>query len=528
MQLYLERASVLHNLRLTSSRLKDFSDAVAHRNMSLIDDEVHEQITYRLAERLIDPSDKICHYVRNLHVVNFKGDTESYCLNHSLITDCLEHAQRLGSFSWESDAPMPVKTLEVLRHRFPTAQVCAKIRTTDKTLLSSAQLHRLEISIPCLNFYGDYSISLFGALKQALLRLDSLRQLSIDTHIDANIERLDGNALDHLQIPLHPGEKLPALVALELRSKNYAFDVDHCNQLRASVDCNKLQRLILGSSDAGIFFETFQGATPSLTHLDVSYASSKNDPRHRRLGALAGFVSELTSLKRLVFRCDELDLRADFPKMLAEKHGCTLVDLSLQAIQENSGGPTFAGNIRKFLWKFTNMQRLDMAFPDVRSYHRRPDCEGYQWGVSWHFVQHLETVMLTILQEANHFSFVPPLPSLRNANLSIRSPPSEGSLYAFIDKHAHCAICHLWTTFVDHPKSQLETLSIRFWRWEMTGRQTSLEELIYDTTRLRGQLLVKIRHHREIPRVVYREVWEDRWDRRTLTAFEVTKPHPLP
>jgi hypothetical protein len=381
-QLYLKRASVLQNLCLTSSRLEEFSDAVAHRNVSLIDDAGHGQITYRLAERLTDSSDKICHYVRNLSVVEFKGDVESYCLNHALITECLEHAQQLDSFSWESDTPIPGKTLQVLRQRFPRVQLCAKIRTIDKMLLSSAKLHPLDISIPCLDFYGDYSISLFGALKHALLHIVSLRQLSVDTHIDAKVERLNGNALDRLQIPLHTGEKLPALVALELRSKSYAFDMDHCKQLCASIDCNKLQRLVLGSSNTSVFFEIFQGAIPSLTHLDISYASSKDDPRHHRLESLTGFVSGLTSLKSLVFRCDELDLRADFPKMLTDKHGSTLVDLSLQALQEHPRGPMFAGNIRKFLWKFMNLQRLDMAFPDIRSYHRCPDCESYQWGVS--------------------------------------------------------------------------------------------------------------------------------------------------
>lgn len=382
MQLYLERAFVLQSLRLTSPRLKDFSDAVAHRTVSLIDNEGHEQITYRLAERLTDASDKIGHYVRNLNVVDFKGDTESYCLNRTLITRCLEHVQRLDSFRWESDPPIPDKALQVLRQRFPRAQLCAKVRTIDRTLLSSPQLHRLDISIPCLSFHGDYIISLFGALKHALLHLASLRQLSVDTHFDANVERSHGNALDRAQIPLQAGEKLPGIVALELRSKNYAFDLEHCKQLRASIDCHKLQRLVLGSSNTSVFFRIFQGAIPNLTHLDVSYASSKDDPRHRRLEALADCLAELDLLKSLVFRCDELDLRAYLPKMLSDKHGSTLVDLSLQALQENSEGPAFTGNIRKFLWNFTNLQRLNMAFPDIRSYHRCPDCEGYQCGVS--------------------------------------------------------------------------------------------------------------------------------------------------
>lgn len=381
-QLYLERAYVLGSLRLTSLRLKEFSDAVAHRTVFLIDDEDHEQLTYRLAERLTDPSDKLCHYVRNLAVIKFKGDAESYCLNHALVTKSLEHAQRLDSFKWESDAPISGKTLQVLRQRFPRAQLCAQVRIIDKVLLTSTQLHRLDVSIPCLNFSGDYSISLFGAFKHALLHIDSLRQLSVDTHVDADVEKSDGNALDRLQIPVLASEKLPALFALDLRSKNYAFDVNHCKHLRASMDCNKLQRLAVGSSNTSAFFEIFQGATPSLTHLDVSYASSMNDARHRHLEPLAGFVARLNPLKGLVFRCDKLDLRADFPKILADKHGSTLVDLSMQAIQENLGGPLFSGNIRKFLWRFTNLQHLNIAFPDIRSYHRCADCEGYQWGVS--------------------------------------------------------------------------------------------------------------------------------------------------
>lgn len=62
----------------------------------------------------------------------------------------------------------------------------------------------------------------------------------------------------------------------------------------------------------------------------------------------------------------------------------------------------------------------------------------------------------------------------------------------------------------------------------MTGRQTNLKELIYDTTRLRGKLLVKVRYHREIPVTMYREIWEDRLDRRTLRAFEATEASCLP
>ncbi|KAF2622080.1 hypothetical protein BU25DRAFT_415608 [Macroventuria anomochaeta] len=500
--LYLERVTILQSLRLTSLRLKDFADAVAHRNLLLIDDEVHEQITYRLAERLTDASDKICHYVRDLRVINFQGDEKSYCLNVALIADCLSHINRLDSFSWSCDAPISPRILDVLQQCFPRAQLCANVRLVDQTLFSTAQLHRLEISVPCTDLSGADSISLFRSLKQALLQLSGLRHLLLDTHRDVNTDRMEGAVIGCLQVPFEPGDRMPSLVSLKLRSRSYAFDEDHCKRLLASMDNEKLQHLTLGSQNPTNFFKVFLGSLPHLTNLEISYASLKDDSSHLRLKACSEFVAALASLRELVLRCDDLDLRADFPKMLTDVHGPNLRHLSLQARQEHIEGPVYCGNIRKFLWKFSNLRSLDMDFPDIRSYHRCPDCEGYQWG------------------ESNHFSFVPPLPSLRNVQLSIRAPFSECSLFMYVNKHAHCAICHLWTTFVDQPDSGLETLSIRFWRWE-SGRETRLRELIYDTTRLRGRLTVKVRHHREVPAVVYKEVWEKRWDRRVLVAFEV-------
>jgi hypothetical protein len=123
------------------------------------------------------------------------------------------------------------------------------------------------------------------------------------------------------------------------------------------------------------------------------------------------------------------------------------------------------------------------------------------------------------VQDDFQFSFIPPLPSLSDVNLSIRVRSSEQPLIITINKHAHCAIRYLWTTFANKPDSQLETLSIRFWRWE-TGRTTELKEVFYDTMRLRGRLTIKIRHNREIPVAVYDEVYEEKEDGLTLVRFE--------
>ena len=123
------------------------------------------------------------------------------------------------------------------------------------------------------------------------------------------------------------------------------------------------------------------------------------------------------------------------------------------------------------------------------------------------------------MQNDSKFSFIAPLPSRSDLNLSVRVRSSEQPLITTINKHAHCAIRYLWSTFASKPDSQLETLSLRFWRWE-TGRTTELKEVFYDTMRLRGRLTIRVRHSREIPVTVYNEVRVDQEDGNMLVRFD--------
>lgn len=381
-QLHLERYHLLQTLRCTSLRLKDFADAVAHRTLSLVDDEAHEQITYRLTERLKDPSDKLCHYVRDLRVVGFKGDDESYCLNTALILDCVRRAYRLNTFTWDCDQPISKQALDILHQHSPEVQVYAKITLLDHNLLQTPRLYRLEVSVPLTDLYDDQCVSLLSNLKPALLQLPSLRHLGIDTHPNTNIDISRDIAPHELQIPLDLGDKLPSLASLQFRSKHYTFNDDHCKRLLTSMDCERLQRLTIGSPNPISFFEHFAGKLSGLTYLNISYASSPNDPRHLRLAACTKFVAKLNSLRELVFCFDKLDLRSDFARMLQDVHGPHLVHLSLHARFAHIAGPELCGNLRKFLFKFTSLKYLDMVFPDILSYHRCLDCEGYNWEVS--------------------------------------------------------------------------------------------------------------------------------------------------
>ncbi|KAF9699845.1 hypothetical protein EKO04_002678 [Ascochyta lentis] len=485
--LYLERAIVLQHLRCISTRLRNFADAVTYKALSLIDDEAHEQITYRRAERLTDASDKISHFVRDLHIVAFRGDDESYCLNTRLITECLNRLQRLDSFSWECDAPISNNILYILKQRFPRAQLCTRVRYPDQNTLSLPQLFRLHVSIPCADLSGRDSISMFRPLKQALLRLPNLRHLLLDTHFDIDVNRMEGAAMGSLQLPLEPGDALPPLESLGFCSTRYNFSEQHCLDLLASIDCKKLRQLKLTPPTPIHFFHVFLGNLPHLTHLEVSDASNRYDPQYFRRRACSDFIAGLKSLQKLVIRCNELDLESGFSKMLVDVHGPSLRHLSIQARQDDYYSPTYMGCIRETLSHFTNLQSLDMALPDIQTSHHCPDCDGYQWG------------------EPTTIWIPPPLPHLRHVNLSMRAPTTEQSLFEHVNKHAHCATRRLWKTFTEDPGTNLETFSLRLWRWE-TGRSTRVNELIYDTTRLHERIVTKIRHNHDVPTTVYKEV----------------------
>ena len=123
------------------------------------------------------------------------------------------------------------------------------------------------------------------------------------------------------------------------------------------------------------------------------------------------------------------------------------------------------------------------------------------------------------MQNDSKFSFIAPLPSLSDLNLSVRVRSSEQPLITTINKHAHCAIRYLWSTFASKPDSQLETLGVRFWRWE-TGRTTELKEVFYDSMRLRGRMTIRVRQNREIPVTVYNEVRVEQEDGNVLVRFD--------
>jgi hypothetical protein len=147
------------------------------------------------------------------------------------------------SFSWDCDTPIPAEILGTLQQRFPKAQLHANVRSTHPILLSSTQLYRLHVSVPCGDISGAHAVSMFRVIKQALMRLPNIRHLHIDTHYDPSTLRLLGATLECLQLPLELGDRLPVLKTLgSLVQAIYLIVtiVCSCSSLYSARNCSSL------------------------------------------------------------------------------------------------------------------------------------------------------------------------------------------------------------------------------------------------------------------------------------------------
>jgi hypothetical protein len=149
---------------------------------------------------------------------------------------------------------LPIALLDVLHQRHPHAQLCVSSNNLDYALVSSSQLHRLAVSVPCSDVVNPESVAPFEQLRRVLLQSHSLRELSIDVHQDVRLREPsrvgieetglnaykdnDGlspiKAVNLIQIPLDQVDRLPSLEVLILKARTYSLDREHCERLYVS------------------------------------------------------------------------------------------------------------------------------------------------------------------------------------------------------------------------------------------------------------------------------------------------------
>jgi hypothetical protein len=432
----------------------------------------------------------------------------------------------------------------------------------DQAVISSSQLHRLSISIPCSDIIVPKSVAPFKQLRDVLLQSPTLRALTVDVHLDLdlreaaeeqveetifseeaqystgqsyneslartpeNIAACDEPSTTHsvnrIQIPLEPTDWVSSLEYLAVKARTYVFDHEHCINLQRCMDWTRLKQLTLGPPNPESFFKAFTSRLPQLEFLEISYHFV---PTHRYpsldracLIECSRFISSLSKLKALTVRCDQLDLTQPFWHELAATHGERLQSLSVQPLHDRLEAPICQGAVFNLLRPFTALRTLNLA---TRLSPLAPGFSCKDCSAPCHAkvrMQATGTDMHLRKQNSEYIKTIPFIASLETLRLSIRIFPNpDRSLHECIAAHAHCVTRQLWTMYSDQPSSNnLRAFNIEFWRWKTPSShidKTSLVEndyldkIEFESTRKGPQLVVKAWDYRKTIITTYDELW---------------------
>jgi len=264
---------------------------------------------------------------------------------------------------------MPKEVLDAFHKHRPNTRLYVKTKTFDPILLSSPQLYSLEFSVACQNRFSSETLSLFRRLKNILLQSRGLRILSLDIHQDPYFRRLLLGEVDKgsLNLPFELGDKMPPLEELTIKTRDYNFDSDHCEQWLNCMDWTRLRRLSFGLHHLGDFIAGLIGQTPKLQSLGFGYCGvMPKDLGDVRVVADAEsrntieFVRSIKSLKELIIRCRSVLLDQPLWRYIAEKHGSSLTHLCIRDWNEYPVNTVPLDSLDLLSSYFPHLQQLDV------------------------------------------------------------------------------------------------------------------------------------------------------------------------
>ncbi|KAH7061653.1 hypothetical protein BKA63DRAFT_573366 [Paraphoma chrysanthemicola] len=547
-----ERSLMLDQLRLISKRFIFFADSVLCRSIVLEEDnDAQEQATYRFIERILDPTDALRRYVRSLVVRSFKGDDASSCMNSQLLLQCVQCIAKLDSFSWNAEIPVPAGLLKALETRHPCAQLCISLRRLDDTVIIPTQLHRLSVNVPCSDIVHPDTTIAFEHLRNVLVHCNGLKAFCFDVHQEHQLHQVDrwvpdkeahthqddrrtrpaydpvpvqaasdptvgiestsSKTLNRVQIPLRNTDHLPTLGELCLGARTYVLDHAHSVDLLRCMDWTRLKKLALGPSNPASFFRTFTARLPLLETLDISFHAEPQSyypyTRQASLEHCSEFIAKLYNLKDLIIRCNVVEPSNAFWHNLVSDQGERLQSLSIQARNDGLDAPDYQSGLGQMLSCFTALTTLELAIHVSQFFCS--DCLVCEQ--PWHTAT------------CDYAKTLPIIPSLKHLQVSFKTHSGDArALHSSVVDPAHSITQALWSSYSALSANgdfELDIVRIRYWRWEApsahhdereTFHNAYINEVVFDSRRVGGYLVVKARDNQRRLTTRYTETWFSR------------------
>jgi hypothetical protein len=207
------------------------------------------------------------------------------------------------------------RVLDLLQETHPSAKLHIvlrdrKLTSLSNTLLSSPQLHSLDISIYCVRSTMVYGHSELAFIKNCLgpsLKVLRLSMIHPSTYEDrARIVDWDSVQEGPMNFDWQLDSHVPALEELTLQYESYDLDPAHCNMWAQITSWQQLQRLDLGMGSPRHLFVALTNRVPNLKYLAFWIRSSRNStwdlhPLRFGLPALAAFLASINELHDVYF-----------------------------------------------------------------------------------------------------------------------------------------------------------------------------------------------------------------------------------
>ncbi|KAL8752372.1 MAG: hypothetical protein Q9199_005791 [Rusavskia elegans] len=218
----------LRNLGCVSRFCKSLVDPVLYRSVELRDKLRHGHTTTKVLFRLLDPTDSLSEYVRDLKVASdllidpSKGrhfrnqDTARPSDLERIITRLVS----LSSISWDLNPDIPRPILSILEQQWPYIKLSVTnydCSETNLSLLATPLLHSLRFKAtpgPTGTYDKLDGYSKMPELREIMLNAPNLRKLHIT--FAAYWTNRNAAAPHIIQMPLRPTDRLPPLHELTL------------------------------------------------------------------------------------------------------------------------------------------------------------------------------------------------------------------------------------------------------------------------------------------------------------------------
>ncbi|KAF2827321.1 hypothetical protein CC86DRAFT_291154 [Ophiobolus disseminans] len=323
------------NIRLVSRACRNESEYLFFRSVALYDDT---RIAKTFSMELISRIELLGKHVRHLTIGPFADEEWFYFTLTPLLEDVLKSLETLQSLTWNSERAIRPDILRTFHERHPSAklQLMLKDRSLtplSSTLLSSPQLHSLDISIYCVRGSATCGHSEAEFIKQSIAK-SSLKVLSLAVKSLASpIQRRMFLQWDYVRygffnFNLQEGDRFPALEELRLGyDMNNVLTAENCEMWAKATSWHQLRKLDLSRGSPRHFLASLTDRAPNLESLKFGLnrphsRTADLHPLHIGLPSLVGFIASITALRELDFGAHKMEhFMAVLPLMLENSKG---------------------------------------------------------------------------------------------------------------------------------------------------------------------------------------------------------------